>query len=60
MKNQLPETIASQAQLDEIKANIIRRYPDYSPELINAVMIGTLSVAVSKESADRLIEIQQM
>lgn len=60
MKNQLPQKIASQAQLDEIKANIIRQYPNYTPDQVSAVLIGTLSVGVSEEAANRIIELQKM
>jgi hypothetical protein len=60
MKNQLPEKMATIAQIDEIKAQIIRQNPKYDMTTVYAVLSGRLSVGVSYEAAERIIELSEM
>jgi hypothetical protein len=58
--NSLPEKMATTAQIDEIKAQIIRQNPKYDMSTVYAVLSGRLSVGVSYEAAERLIELGEM
>lgn len=55
--NSLPQKIARQEQIDAIKAQIIRQNPKYDMATVYAVLAGRLSVGVSEEAADRLLEL---
>lgn len=55
--NSLPARMATTAQIDEIKAQIIRENPKYDMATVYAVLSGRLSVGVSYEAAERLIEL---
>ena len=58
--NSLPEKMATTAQIDEIKAQIIRQNPNQDMSTVYAVLSGRLSVGVSYEAAERLIELGEM